>query len=141
MAPPPFHDYGGHLDYGFIVASVGVIDSTPRIFLSAGEASGEHYGASLIQADSQTRSRCDILRAGRPAHGSSRTRTIVRAEDVAVMGITEVIRHMPRIYGEYRKLKRSLSSLSRSCRMPPCSSTFPMSTLASPANSTACAFR
>jgi lipid-A-disaccharide synthase len=26
------------------------------------------------------------------------------------MGITEVIRHMPRIYGEYRKLKRSLKS-------------------------------
>ena len=26
------------------------------------------------------------------------------------MGITEVIRHMPRIYGEYRKLKRSLQS-------------------------------
>ena len=33
---------------------------------------------------------------------------IVRAEDVAIMGITEVIRHMPRIYGEYRKLKRSI---------------------------------
>jgi lipid-A-disaccharide synthase len=29
---------------------------------------------------------------------------IVRAEDVAHMGITEVLRHMPRIYGEYRKL-------------------------------------
>jgi len=29
---------------------------------------------------------------------------IVRAEDVAHMGITEVIRHMPYIYGEYRRL-------------------------------------
>jgi lipid-A-disaccharide synthase len=35
-------------------------------------------------------------------------RRIVKAEDVAHMGITEVIRHMPRIYGEYRKLKASL---------------------------------
>ncbi len=35
-------------------------------------------------------------------------RRVVRAEDVAVMGITEVILHMPRIYGEYRKLKASL---------------------------------
>jgi lipid-A-disaccharide synthase len=35
-------------------------------------------------------------------------RRVVRAEDVAVMGITEVILHMPRIYAEYRKLKASL---------------------------------
>ena len=36
-------------------------------------------------------------------------RRMVRAEDVAVMGITEVIRHMPHIYREYRRLKASLS--------------------------------
>ena len=35
-------------------------------------------------------------------------RRVVRAEDVAVMGITEVILHMPHIYREYRKLKASL---------------------------------
>jgi lipid-A-disaccharide synthase len=29
---------------------------------------------------------------------------VVRAEDVAHMGITEVIRHMPRVYGAYRSL-------------------------------------
>jgi lipid-A-disaccharide synthase len=33
---------------------------------------------------------------------------IVRAEDVAHMGITEVIRHMPRVYGEYRRLVASI---------------------------------
>lgn len=33
---------------------------------------------------------------------------IVRAEDIAVMGITEVIRHMPHIYGQYRRLVRSI---------------------------------
>ncbi len=33
---------------------------------------------------------------------------MVRAEDVAVMGITEVILHMPHVYREYRKLKASL---------------------------------
>jgi lipid-A-disaccharide synthase len=33
---------------------------------------------------------------------------IVRAEDVAHMGITEVVRHMPRIYGEYRRLVTSI---------------------------------
>lgn len=33
---------------------------------------------------------------------------IVRAEDVAHMGITEVIRHMPRVYGSYRRLVASI---------------------------------
>ena len=33
---------------------------------------------------------------------------IVRAEDVAHMGITEVIRHAPRIYGSYRRLVASI---------------------------------
>ena len=33
---------------------------------------------------------------------------VVRAEDVAHMGITEVIRHMPYIYSQYRRLVASL---------------------------------
>jgi lipid-A-disaccharide synthase len=33
---------------------------------------------------------------------------VVRSEDMAVMGLTEVIRHLPRIYREFRKLKQSV---------------------------------
>ncbi len=32
----------------------------------------------------------------------------IRAEDVAVMGITEILRHVPRIYASYRRLVRSI---------------------------------
>ena len=32
---------------------------------------------------------------------------VVRAEDMAVMGLTEVVLHLPRIYREFRKLKRA----------------------------------
>ncbi len=35
-------------------------------------------------------------------------RRIVRVEDVAVMGITEIVRHVPRIWREYRRLRRAL---------------------------------
>ena len=28
---------------------------------------------------------------------------VVRSEDMAVMGLTEVVRHLPRIYREFRK--------------------------------------
>ena len=35
-------------------------------------------------------------------------RQVVRSEDMAVMGITEVIQHLPRIYREFRKLKSAI---------------------------------
>jgi lipid-A-disaccharide synthase len=35
---------------------------------------------------------------------------VVKAEDVAVMGLTEILRHIPKIYGSYRKLVRSIRS-------------------------------
>lgn len=35
---------------------------------------------------------------------------VVRAEDVAHMGITEVIRHMPGVYGKYRRLVASIKN-------------------------------
>lgn len=82
------------------------------IFISAGEASGEHYGALLTKALQRR-----LAEAGVPAHflgmGGARMEAaglerIVRAEDVAVMGLTEVVRHLPQIFGEYRKLKRAI---------------------------------
>jgi lipid-A-disaccharide synthase len=33
---------------------------------------------------------------------------IVRSEEMAVMGLTEVVSHLPHIYGEFRKLKRAI---------------------------------
>jgi len=86
--------------------------SNPTIFLSAGEASGEAYGALLI---AELRSRCAALgiQPGFLGMGGERMallglERVVRSEDVAVMGITEVIRHLPRIYAEYRKLKSAI---------------------------------
>lgn len=79
-----------------------------RIFLSAGEASGEHYGAALIPAIRRLVPDAEFFGLGGRRMEDLGFRPIVRAEDVAVMGITEVLLHMPRIYGEYRKLKASI---------------------------------
>jgi lipid-A-disaccharide synthase len=82
----------------------------PRIFISAGEASGEHYGALLIErikqqlaAIGQTGS---FFGMGGERMVSAGLDRVVRSEDMAVMGITEVVRHLPRIYAEFRKLKQ-----------------------------------
>jgi lipid-A-disaccharide synthase len=84
----------------------------PLIFLSAGEASGEAYGALLL---SELQARCAaagveprFIGMGGERMESLGLERIVRSEDVAVMGITEVIRHLPQIYAEYRKLRTAI---------------------------------
>ncbi|HTJ30044.1 MAG TPA: hypothetical protein VL346_06070, partial [Acidobacteriaceae bacterium] len=86
---------------------------SPTIFLSAGEASGEAYGALLL---TELKQRYAALGLTPTFFGMGGERMealgchrIVRAEDVAVMGITEIIRHIPQIYREYRKLKASIN--------------------------------
>lgn len=79
-----------------------------NIFISAGEASGERYGALLIEAVRSRMPAAKFFGLGGTAMESAGCERIVRAEEIAVMGITEVVRHMPRIYGEYRRLVRSI---------------------------------
>jgi lipid-A-disaccharide synthase len=81
----------------------------PKIFLSAGEASGEHYAAQLIPAIRRLIPDAGFFGLGGQRMEALGFRRIVRAEDVAVMGITEIIRHIPHIYGEYRRLKTSIA--------------------------------
>jgi lipid-A-disaccharide synthase len=82
------------------------------IFISAGEASGEHYGALLVDAltkrlaaAGQTAS---FFGMGGPRMAAAGLQCVVRSEDMAVMGLTEVVRHLPRIWREFRRLKRSI---------------------------------
>lgn len=81
---------------------------TPNIFISAGEASGERYGAMLIEAIRRRIPEATFFGLGGKTMESAGCERIVRAEDIAVMGITEVIRHMPKIYRRYRELVRSI---------------------------------
>ena len=45
---------------------------------------------------------------GGPRMAAAGVECVVRAEDMAVMGFTEVVLHLPRIYREFRKLKRAI---------------------------------
>jgi len=80
----------------------------PSIFISAGEASGEHYGALLASALRTLLPSAEIVGMGGPRMAAAGVKLIVRAEDMAVMGLTEVVLHLPRIYRELRKLKRAI---------------------------------
>jgi lipid-A-disaccharide synthase len=91
----------------------GASMSDPKtVFISAGEASGEAYGALLLSA---LKKRLEVQgrRAAFFGMGGQRMvdaglERVVRAEDMAVMGITEVVRHLPRIYREFRRLKQAI---------------------------------
>ena len=82
--------------------------SKPRIFLSAGEASGDHYGAELIRELRARVPEATFAGLGGTAMERAGLKRVVRAEDVAVMGITEILRHIPTIYASYRRLVRSI---------------------------------
>ncbi len=80
----------------------------PRVFLSAGEASGDAYGATLIAMLRERLPGASFTGLGGSQMEQAGLVRIVKAEDVAVMGLTEILRHIPRIYGSYRKLVASI---------------------------------
>ena len=102
-----------------------------QILISAGEASGEMYGAQLMEA--LRRRAAELCSAGQPGAavptqdgrvarphtsieffgaGGERMQAagcdiVVDAKDLAVVGITEVLSRLPKILGLYRKLIRA----------------------------------
>src|SRR6266851_4230664 len=75
-----------------------------KILISAGEASGDFYAARLTSKLRQKFPDADFYGCTGPRMREAGVRTIVDAASLAVVGLVEVVAHIPRIYGEYRKL-------------------------------------
>jgi lipid-A-disaccharide synthase len=75
-----------------------------RILISAGEASGEMYGAELIEAMRRLDPAIEFFGAGGERMRAAGCDIVVDSKDLAVVGITEVVSHLPRIYGCFRRL-------------------------------------
>jgi lipid-A-disaccharide synthase len=86
---------------------------TPAVFISAGEASGEQYGAllatELLRRFALEGNRAELSGMGGPKMEAAGVERIVHSEDVAVMGFTEVLLHLPRIWREFHRLKREIA--------------------------------
>ncbi len=78
-----------------------------KILISAGEASGDLYASALVTALRLRRPDLDFFGCAGPRMRQAGVRAIVDAHSLAVVGLVEVITHIPRIYGEYRKLLRA----------------------------------
>ena len=78
-----------------------------KILISAGEASGDRYAAELVAALRQRLPNAELFGCAGKRLREQGVRAVVETESLAVVGIFEVLGHIPRIYGEFRKLLRA----------------------------------
>ncbi|MFN0169449.1 MAG: lipid-A-disaccharide synthase [Bryobacteraceae bacterium] len=76
----------------------------PKILISAGEASGDRYAAALAARLQRLRPDLSLFGCTGPEMRKVQVRTVVDSASLAVVGLVEVVSHIPRIYSEYRKL-------------------------------------
>jgi lipid-A-disaccharide synthase len=78
-----------------------------RILISAGEASGDMYGAQLIEALQRRDAALKFFGAGGERMRDAGCEIVVDAKDLAVVGITEILSRLPKILGLYKNLIRA----------------------------------
>ncbi len=78
-----------------------------RFLISAGEASGELYGAQLMEALRRRLPSAEFFGVGGERMRTAGCDTVVDAARLSVVGISEIVSHLPRIYGDFRKLLRA----------------------------------
>jgi len=78
-----------------------------RILISAGEASGDLYASRVVEALKRRHPDAIFFGCAGPRMQAAGVRAIVDQRSLAVVGIVEVLAHIPRIYREFRKLVRA----------------------------------
>lgn len=81
-----------------------------RIFISAGEASGDLYASRVVETLRARHPDAEFFGCAGPRMQAAGVRAIVDARSISVVGLVEVVGHIPRIWGELRKLVRSASA-------------------------------
>ena len=81
-----------------------------RIFISAGEASGDLYASRLVEVLKARHPDSEFFGCAGPRMQVAGVRAIVDQRSLAVVGIIEVIPHIPRILGELNKLVRACAA-------------------------------
>jgi lipid-A-disaccharide synthase len=79
-------------------------ETSPSVLISAGEASGDLYASLLVRELRRRWPEARFFGCTGPHLREVGVETVVASESLAVVGLVEVLAHIPRIYGEYRKL-------------------------------------
>lgn len=78
------------------------------VFLAAGEASGDLHGANLVRAMNRLASDFRVVGIGGPHLRETGMETLIDASSLSVVGITEVIAHLPVVLQSLSSTKRFL---------------------------------
>jgi len=81
-----------------------------RIFISAGEASGDLYASRVVETLRARHPDAEFFGCAGPRMQAAGVRAIVDSRSIAVAGLVEVVAHIPRIWGEFRKLVRAAAA-------------------------------
>ena len=76
----------------------------PKILVSAGEASGDLYAAQLVEQLRRGLPDTEFFGCAGHRMRAAGVRPVVDAASLSVVGLLEVVGHVPRIYLEYRRL-------------------------------------
>src|SRR4051812_29237978 len=80
----------------------------PNIFISAGEASGDIYGAQLIEAMRRVEPNVDFFGLGGERMRAQDCDVVIDSKRVAIVGLFEVVKHLPGIYSKFHELLREV---------------------------------
>src|SRR5512141_185776 len=75
-----------------------------RFLISAGEASGELYGAGIMDALRRRVPGAEFFGVGGQRMRDEGFDTVVDAHDISVVGLAEVVTHLPKIRREFNRL-------------------------------------
>lgn len=78
--------------------------TSQKILVSAGESSGDLYAASLVQAIRQRLPEAEFFGSPGVRMRAAGVRAVMDQSKLSVVGLAEVVTHIPAIYREYRKL-------------------------------------
>lgn len=81
-----------------------------KVLVSAGETSGDLYAAALIEALRRHWPTTHWFGCAGERMKRAGVRADVEASELAVVGLIEVVRHLPRIYSLHRRLVRALDT-------------------------------
>ena len=83
-------------------------DRALRIAVVAGESSGDRLGAGLIRSLNAGPAPVEVAGVAGPAMREAGCRTMLDSSEFAVMGLAEIVGHLPRLWALRRRLLRQL---------------------------------
>ena len=78
-----------------------------KVLISAGEASGDLYASRVVEALRARHPDAEFFGCAGPRMQAAGVRTVIDMRSIAVVGLVEVVRHIPRIWGQFRKLTQA----------------------------------